>query len=239
MTKSPSYYNLLEAFSESGCAICRLLEADAHQFIDSLLYEYSNDRDIHVRIRRMRGLCNNHSWQMTAYHGRTSNIAVLQQAVIDELITILEQNPVEAGNSSNKGLFGNGQDRKRGHQLAESLQPSESCFCCTTLNAKEETYCAAIGEFMPERTFEESYRGSDGLCLKHFSQTIRAVNRAEHLRLLVDIQTERWSTLKDELETFRVNATSRRTESFGDEKDSWRRAIAATAGAKDVFGSER
>src|SRR2546429_8463381 len=88
------YFELIEAFPDSGCAICRLVLRDVDHLLDSLLYEHINDPDIQRRYRASRGLCNEHSWQLVRHKGNSLGIAILYGAVIDELLKIAEQTQI-------------------------------------------------------------------------------------------------------------------------------------------------
>ncbi|NDJ61935.1 MAG: hypothetical protein GYB67_12465 [Chloroflexi bacterium] len=249
-SRPPSYYHVFDALKQPGCPFCRLLTRDAHAFIDSLLYEYSMDRGVQQRFQAMRGLCNVHSWQMTTLHGRSSNVAVLQEVVIKALLGVLDDAPDlsddsrAAGRGFLGGLGGSAKDRA-GEQLAARLDAREPCACCQTLDEKEADYVEVfVGHCIPaadgandpadEHAFTAAYRQSDGFCLPHMRQVLRRTTDRAQVRLIVAVQRAIWSGLNAELETFRL-----RSGAVGDARDSWRRAIANLTGEQAVFSADR
>jgi hypothetical protein len=85
LTTPLAYFDLIVTFATPGCAVCNLVLSDVDQYLDSLLYEYVNERETHRTFRASRGLCNEHSWQILRYSGSSLGIAILSHAVIDEL----------------------------------------------------------------------------------------------------------------------------------------------------------
>ena len=240
MTTSPAYYNLLDALPQQGCAICRLLAADAESFIDSLLYDFTGDVEIHMQFRAMRGLCNEHSWQMMNYPGRSGNITHLQRSALDEMLTILgrSMSPVNVNGGRLMKLLGQGEN-KRGRQLAQNLQPTEPCACCVTVNGHEQVYTGIVAEYINQDKFLAALRESNAFCLNHFCQIAPKTRTNADLNLLIEIQREQWASLKVELDTFIANYIADGAAPMGDERDSYRRSVGVTAGGKGVFGSER
>ena len=57
----PYYHDLLAAFSEPGCAVCRLLAVSADKLVDSILYEGVNDPPTREKLNAARGYCLPHA----------------------------------------------------------------------------------------------------------------------------------------------------------------------------------
>jgi len=49
--KHTTYFNLLDAFKESGCAICTLIKKSIHKSMDDFLYEQVNDLGVRKDIK--------------------------------------------------------------------------------------------------------------------------------------------------------------------------------------------
>jgi hypothetical protein len=234
------YFDLTETFSQPGCAVCNLVLRDVDHFLDSLLYERVNEPDSHRVFRARRGLCNEHAWQLTRYKGGTFGIAILYNAVLDEVLKIVEQAPASISASpSGIGRFLNGSADAAGPSLAERLEPTGPCPACALRNSSESDDVRVLSEYIDDSGLQEAYRASDGLCLPHFCQVLRNVNTSERFRLFTSIQSAIWRKLKADLNEFMdKNDHLRIHEAMGAEGDSWQRAAGRMAGEKGVFGSD-
>lgn len=229
-----NYYDLIDAMQQrDGCPVCQLLLRDTEQLLDSLLYEYSNSYLIHQKIRASRGLCNLHTWQLVEFKGNVLNIAVLQEAALDEILRILDQ----AGSRLNIRL-----SRWRSSDassLADQLEARERCFVCESLDKAEQHYLTTFASHLPDSRFQEAYQQSSGLCLAHFRQALRLA-QPKAARLLTEAQTAIWKTLQAELESlinqYDVNKTGGQ---ILHDADSLQRVLEALVSAPGIRGSGR
>lgn len=225
-----NYYDLIEAFREGGCAVCRMVDRDARRFLDSLLYEYVNTPDTHAAMRAGRGLCAEHSGQLVEYGASVLGIAILHAAVLDELLKVTAAAPVKGGWGRRGG----------GAALADKLEPVGVCMACQSLQRSENQHTGALARHIEEPALLQAYRASEGLCLPHFRAVLRAAPDAGRADSLVTIQTDMWRKLKAELDTFADKYDSNHAENvMGAEGDSWRRATRLVAGLRSVFGLRR
>lgn len=232
------YFDLIETFPRAGCAVCNLLQRDVTHLLDSILYEYSVDRSMQAGFRASRGLCNQHGWQFTKL-GNALSAAVLYEAALDEVLTVMEASgPDERARQG--GLFGGLFGRGQSSALAEALMPKKPCAACAAQDAAESRYVTVIGEQIQDERIQSAYRDSDGLCLPHFRQTLRHAQDAESSRLLVALQKDIWSRLRAELNEFmRKSDYQNAGEKIGAEGTSWQRVVARLAGEHGVFGLRR
>ena len=142
MTTPFGYFDLLEAFAQPGCAVCRLLQHDVGRFLDSLLYENAVDPTTQTHFRASRGLCHEHTWQLTRFNSALAS-AILYDAVLDEVARIVERTPPERQN---------GLARWRGatSPLAEVLAPQKPCPACVVRDDAEKLYLQVLGEYVSE-----------------------------------------------------------------------------------------
>ncbi|MER3404342.1 MAG: hypothetical protein C4289_03540, partial [Chloroflexota bacterium] len=63
MSRHSLYFDLLDAFGEPGCALCRLATRSTARFLDVLSYENVNDYEVREWLRQARGFCTVHAWQ--------------------------------------------------------------------------------------------------------------------------------------------------------------------------------
>lgn len=218
------YYDLIEAFSQSGCAVCRLVKRDVQRHLDAILYEHVTDPRLHHRFRASRGLCAEHG-QMFIQPGGALGITILYEAVVDELIKTAQS---ATDLSPTRGL-----SRLRGKNSAvpDALSPAQTCIACETEADSEARYADILGEHIREEKLGSAYRGSGGLCLSHFRHAVTNAKSAENAKVLTAIQVEIWSNLRDELAEFRRKYDFQHVdEAMGAEGDSWLRAVRLVGG---------
>ena len=234
--KPPSYFDLIEAFEKPGCAICRLLHADADRFLDTLLYEFVVDPDIQNAFRASRGLCNTHGWQLSQQRGGNVGIAVLYQGALDEVLVTLTQSPQKKGSSQMMRLLGMQADAE-GTLLADRLAPDGRCMCCAALDAAEKRYIHTLANSLDDTRVKHAYANSGGLCLPHVR---KLMPEAQDVQFIVQTQAAIWKGLIEALELFRDKIDPRNTlGEMGAEGNSWLRAFEAIGGASGVFGTDR
>lgn len=232
MTLPLGYHDLIEALPERGCAACRLVLRGVTSFLDGLLYEYVNTPPVHRDFRAGRGLCNTHMWQLPTFRGVSLGVAILDAAVIDELLTTIGQ----YNGSENTGM----RDRlRRGRTsstvaLADALDPTGPCLACQQAHQIEgRTLHTLTAHF---DLFETHFRASDGLCLPHFRLMLRQRLKPDRAATIIAAQRDIWQRLKHELEEFqRKSDVNHAGDPIGAEGDSWIRAIDAIAGTRDAL----
>lgn len=89
--KHTTYFNLLDALKENGCAICALIKKSVHKSMDDFLYEQVNDSGVRKEIKESFGFCNRHAWQLQKFGDGFS-----QAIVYSDLINIVLKQLKEA-----------------------------------------------------------------------------------------------------------------------------------------------
>jgi hypothetical protein len=229
------YFDLIETFPKSGCAVCNLLRRDVTNMLDATLYEFVTDPAIQRKFRASRGLCNEHGTQLLKL-GSALGIAVLYEQVIDELLTVIEQ----TAPSTQRGLTWRLFPQNPHAALASALEPAQPCMACTLQDESETQFISILSQHIADARMQAAFRASDGLCLEHFRQTVRETSAAEHAKLLIDMQRDIWRRLQDELNEFmRKQDFKNADEAMGAEGTSWQRAVARAGGEQGVFGLRR
>lgn len=228
-----NYYDLIESFAVNACPICALTRRDVARYLDSHLYEYANTRETHANMRASRGLCAQHSQQLADYPAGVLGVAILHQAVLDELLTLTAA-PARANGGFSRWMGGGAPT------LADRLEPGAACFVCDALERAEALHLRALADHILEPALTEAYRASRGLCLPHFRQCLRAApSTAAHERLLA-LQTDIWRALQAELDAFTLKYdVNHADQAMGAEADSWRRVTEALGGDPLVLGLRR
>ncbi len=224
-----AYFDLVESFAKPGCAVCRLVLRDVERFLGSVMYERLAESETHLAFRKARGLCNEHSWQLTKGKGNALGIATLYEVAIMEVIKTMKPT-----------RFRDNKSEHDGPTLADRLQPTGPCIACQLLADSEKDYVAELSRKIADPQLQDAYRASEGLCLPHFRQVLHKTRNRHHLEQLVEIQGAIWERLRADLHEFiDKNRHERMHEAMGPEGNSWLRAIEQLSGAKGVFGTER
>jgi hypothetical protein len=222
---SQGYYDLLDAFQQSGCAVCHLLRRDEKQYLSSLLYEYVTEWDVHQAMRAARGFCARHAAQLKSTGEGVLGIAVLYVTALDEVIKTLDAAPTAA--PMLKRLSG----QSAATTLSAKLANARDCPCCQAMHAAEGRYLDILVAGLEKPEFLAAYQHSSGVCLPHLRRWLPLINDANQLKQVVAHQQTVWANLKAELQLFIAKyGADWQGEPIGAEGDAWARAILALAG---------
>ncbi len=227
------YYDLLEAFPERGCPLCRLLARDKQQYLELLIFEYTMDVEINANFQAARGLCSAHAAEFMAIQMSATSIAKLYGGVIEETLALLD-GLIESGGHKLGGRW----RRKRavGKAAAEALEPNAPCPCCHSLNVREADYAQIAAQSLHEPSFRDAFAASEGFCLPHLERILRSAD-SDSARFLMTTQRRIWAQMRADLNMFVAKQDPR----FGalptdNEARSWRRALESISGMAGIFG---
>jgi hypothetical protein len=236
MMKPAGYYDLRQAFSEPGCALCRLLAQHADGYIEATLWELVNDIDGRAELNKARGYCNEHAWRLVRY-GASLSAGILMDGVLATVLRVIEEVEFEAQPAFSLHqvwrTFNASQPNPATGKLVEALGPQIPCPVCTAVDESEKYYLAALLKHIAgSEGLGVAYQASEGLCLPHFRLALAGVSDEEIFKALVKAQRAVWQRLRAHLSEFIRKKDHRfQDENFGIEGDSWRRAIEAVSGA--------
>jgi hypothetical protein len=231
------YYDLRQAFTEPGCALCRLLARLADNHIDGVLWELVNDPGTRRNLNQARGYCREHAWLLVR-HGASLGVAILMQDVLETVLEILEtanfDRPPAASlsrvwQSLNYSQLGS--EATAG--VVAELSPQQPCPVCEVTERARNYYLETLLKHLTGPSdLAAAYRASDGFCLPHFRLALAHVTDKETFTALVEAQQTIWQRLDTDLREFiRKNDYRFQEEGFGPEGDAWQRAIEAVSGA--------
>jgi hypothetical protein len=236
-----STFDLIEAFTQPGCAMCTLLLHLADRTVQLILYERSDDAPTHAALRARRGLCGIHAQQMTRYLGNAQTNALFWKSAVDEVVKSMGR--LTGSNHARRDLVTRlrGGGKRRGTALAEQIAPSAPCLVCASLATAEQHYIEDMATRLDDERLCSAYqRSRDGLCLPHFLKVLCACDDPAILRTLIGKQQCVWTQLNDDLAEFLAKA------GFGfdfrereHEADSWLRAALLMPGAEGLFGVDK
>ena len=231
----PYYHDLLEAFSEPGCALCRLLAVSADKLVDSILYEGVNDPPTREKLNAARGYCTSHA-ELLIRAGAALGVTIMMDGILKVLLRTVAANPVDQpGASRTRGLMRrvNSNISHPGQKLVTDLSPQAECPICINEAEMLGHYGQTLRQYLaPDNELVQTYTHSDGLCLAHFRYVLGAGLPGPALTALITAQQAIWQRLHEQSEEFiRKNDHRFRGEPFGVEEDVWRRSLAAISGA--------
>ena len=80
--KHTPYFELVDAQSQAGCPICRLVHKATDRYLGSLLYEAVLDPEVPTGLRRSRGFCSKHTEMLRRKPGRALGVAIIYRDII-------------------------------------------------------------------------------------------------------------------------------------------------------------
>lgn len=237
--KSSIYFALLGACGKHGCPVCRLMEEASTRYLDTLLYEQVTDVGVRQKLRRARGLCNWHSWQVRQITTAALGAAIIAKDLLEEECAALAELQRPAILRRVGRLFS-------GQLSAQSLRAylrgwlqRELCPACQVVVAYERHALETLLNGVQEEDFARPFAASAGLCVPHMVRAAELGPSHPSLSVLVELQRGKYMQVVAELEEFcRKHDYRFARETWGLESDSWLRAIELIAGRPKVFGSD-
>jgi hypothetical protein len=225
VTPTMTHFDLLDAFKEEGCAVCRLTLRSVERFIESANRDLVNSPDFWNGVKAALGFCNLHAQQwLTSAH--PLGTAYLYEAVLGQIGEELErQRP-----GRQFGLLG----RFAGRGDARALMPEKRCPVCIHREEHEAAVLRILLSGLGDEAFQRDYQSSPGLCFPHLRSALagasgetfdllRAHALAEQTRLRVQLK-----------EIIRKHDYRFRDEPTGEERGATDRAVNHVAGAAGI-----
>jgi hypothetical protein len=231
---NPVYYELIEAFSQPGCPVCRQVQGALERFLSHLFYESVTDPAVRHRLRRSLGFCQRHSWLLVdARLGDALGMAIIYHDLLGSLLKHLPQDEAISTRTPASRLFRRLPSSLKilVQQALEALTPHHTCPACEQEESSRRTAVSVLTASLKTPAFVQAFKASRGLCLPHLSQVLEEVRDPLALGILLTTSREKLSALQAELaEIIRKNDYRYRDEAFGAEGDAWKRAVAVLVG---------
>jgi hypothetical protein len=232
-----SLHILREAMAQTGCPICRLRFDAANRFLDNLLWESVNDPGARDAIRRARGLCHQHAWDMVR-NGATLGSTIIMRDVLNDILRTTQAAQFEGVPALSLRRAQEALNREQPSaataRLVADLAPQTLCPVCAQAEKMESVYVGVLVDNLSgKENLLADLQASDGLCLPHFRMALARLRNAADYAALVDVQERIWTLLIDQLsEVIRKSDYRFRHEPWGDERGSCKRSIAAVSGSQ-------
>jgi hypothetical protein len=238
MSPTMSFYDLRDALASPGCAICHLKARAVDHYLESLLWESVNDPGVRYSIRRARGFCNQHAWELARDKGASLGVAIIMRDVLQNVLKAMADarfQPLPALSlRRTREALDPEQPAAATAELVARLAPQARCPACAQAETMEGIYLNTLLEnLLGEDGLLTAYQASDGLCLPHFRQALTRVRDEAVFDALVNAQRAIWERLVGHLsEIIRKSDYRFRDEPRGEESGAWLRAITAVAGER-------
>ncbi len=161
-----TFYDLLEALAQPGCAICTLVARTRWRYLDSLAYENVNDPGVRARIRAALGFCNRHAWYFVETVREVFGAAIIYRDILHTV-----QRAVARGAGS------------------RAIEPAGPCPACEAERQAAEDALTVLTEAFDDPDLHRAFERSDGLCGPHLLQ-VAATGRTDERRRLVAASLE-------------------------------------------------
>lgn len=237
MGRTMSFYDLRDALPQPGCAVCRLTALAIERYLDGLLWESVNDPGLRGDIRRARGFCHEHAWELVG-DGASVGVAIIVRDVLQEVLAVLEGGKFQAlpalSLRRTQETLDSKQPAAATAELVGQLNPQSPCPACAQAETMEDIYLSTLVEqLLGEDGLLAAYQASDGLCLPHFRRTLARVRDEAVFEALVSAQRAIWERLVGHLsEIIRKSDYRFQHEPRGEEVGGVKRAIAALSGSR-------
>jgi hypothetical protein len=149
-------FEVREALSEPGCAICRLALRSVVRLMTSIAYEQVNDIGMRNELRRAHGFCNQHAFQWLREARSVLGTALIYRDVLQSAMHELESRGDLLRSFARRG------QRERGCPACRTQSEAEARYV--------ETLLALVADDAGARSALEA---SDGLCRRHALAAVR------------------------------------------------------------------
>jgi hypothetical protein len=232
------FFRLIDACEGTGCPICRCLEADTRQYLETLIYERVTDPETRARLLASWGFCNWHAWMLSATGDSAFGSAILAEDLLRVVMRRLER---FAGRKSARrpqpwrrllGVLG----RRRLPFVLRAHPRRATCPACAHLTEAEERYVEAALRFIGDPQFERAYQKSQGLCVPHALHALEIEGDSAAAQELVTRTLPKWAGLRRDLSSFVGKHDHRNRAPFTEaEANAHLRAIEMLTGAAGLF----
>lgn len=222
-TKHMGYFDMVEAFRKAQiCALCEMEVRDTHRHLDGLLYENVNDGGVRKELIQSRGYCRRHAHLLLAF-GDGLETAALYQDQIKLILEFLE---------SLRGISAKLFRKERGRHW----NISDTCPACKLDKQRRDGLVSILVEWLDDPEMRSAIEQSPGLCVPHLLLVIGQIKDPAIRDDFLALHIEKFSGLAAEMTEFSRKFDYRFSgEGFGEEKDSWIRAVKMMVGDKQIL----
>lgn len=157
-------HDLIEAFGQPGCPVCRLSTEAVDAYLTSVCYEQVNDLDLREQLRSAGGFCRPHAERFIRQRLGQLAAAIVYRDVLNTARKRLAGGWAGRSRSKLAGLFGRGRP---------SIRTVPACPGCEVEAEAEGRYLGVLRNRLRDATVRAKYQAGDGLCLPHIDQALQ------------------------------------------------------------------
>jgi hypothetical protein len=146
--KHQTYFELRDALARPGCVVCRLAARSVRRYLEALSFESVNDHGLRAELRRARGFCNLHAWQLLDDVRDPFGTGIIYRDVLNHCARLVEAGRIDA------------------------LAPERPCPGCVARDEAAARYVDVLGEHLRDAAFGESVEAAGALCWRHFALAV-------------------------------------------------------------------
>lgn len=229
-----STFDLLDAFAESGCPICRLGLRSVDRFLDAMNYDSVNDPGFREQLNRGRGFCNIHAYQWLESAFVLGTAEIYRDVIAAVAADLRELSPRAPGMAERlSSLLGSAATGSRPGPVSAA---TASCPACAHLAETGQVLTRTLVQGLQNPEFRERYEQSSGLCRPHLGPALDAAPSAAVFDTLRDAAVRQEETLVRQMEEIiRKHDYRYRDEVAGEERGAAHRAVAHAIGARNAL----
>ncbi|HUB59666.1 MAG TPA: DUF6062 family protein [Puia sp.] len=199
------------------CPVCAHVGDKAQDFLINWQYELSVLEAAQDRFADELGFCPLHTWQLVSISS-PYGASVGYPRLVERLAVWLKQ--TETGDEG---------------KLARLVRNTQTCRVCDLLRQGEQEYIGWLAGRLAEEGGQAAYRHSEGVCLRHLSMLITAVDQPELRTFLLSDAAGRFSRDVEDMRSYALKRDAlRRFLQNSNEEDAYYRAMIRFVGDRRV-----
>jgi hypothetical protein len=189
-------HDLIEAFGQPGCPVCRLATEAVDAYLTSVCYEQVNDLDLREQLRSAGGFCRAHAERFIR-----QRLGQLAAAIVyRDVLNTARKRIASGGGGSGGGLGRLKLSSLLGGMARRETRTGPPCPGCEAEAEAEGRYLGVLRKRLPDPAVRAKYVAGDGLCLPHIDQALQADD--EGARALAEAAVEMLGTIVGELDEY-------------------------------------
>jgi hypothetical protein len=225
-------YETVEAMSEPGCPMCRVMQLEDIRDMASFVREGWQDSRTARRFLLGGGFCGHHAWLFHALSAEArSGVAIAH------LYGIILDQDLEAGEQAAAWASGG---RRSG--VVAKLRRRSGCLACERAKQAVSGHALFLVDALDSPKVRSRYTSSDGPCYTHFTYLLEeALTRKTDVALFIlDDWRRRLRDLSHNLANYNLKRDYRyAAQRTAAEQESWTEVIRRYAGEPPVSGRSR
>lgn len=185
-------HDLIEAFGQPGCPVCRLSTEAVDAYLTSVCYEQVNDLDLREQLRSAGGFCRPHAERFL--HQRFGQLAA---AIVYRDVLNTARKRLASGSGRGRSRLAAFLNAGLGRSETRNRPP---CPGCEAESEAEQRYLGVLRNRLRDPAVRAKYVAGDGLCLPHIDQGLHADD--DGTQALAEVAVEMLGTIVGRLDEY-------------------------------------